>query len=101
MHVMATDQISGEVRRFCAAHDLTDHLDLSLRLAEESFAPVQRMHVELQDDPDADEEHVLVLVEANMPVEEAIRRNGEYLRRWVPNAPWCARERIHLLYIVS
>ena len=89
--------IPEEVARYCAANQLTPYLKTALRLAEEVFAPIQRIEVVLEPDPEVDEEYVVIDVWLDLPVDETITRKQLYTRRWVASIPPSVIGRIQLL----
>jgi hypothetical protein len=95
--VAAPYTIPKEVARYCTANHLTPHLETALRLAEECFAPVQRIEVVLEPDPEVDAEYVVIDVWTNGSVDEAVSRKEQYTRRWVASIPSWVIGRIRLL----
>ena len=85
--VAAPYTIPAEVAQFCATHHLASHLETALRLAEEVFAPIQRIEVVLEPDPEVDEEYLIVDVWPRLSPEEAFSRKPRYTREWVRSVP--------------
>ena len=94
----ALDHVPADVREFCAARHLTPLVLLSLRLAHESFAPIERTRVELQDDPETGERRVLVEVTVNADESAVLAMKKDYTRAWVAATPPDTRDRVRLLY---
>jgi len=96
--VQSTQNVPKDVLAFCSKSNLAPYLDLALQLARECFDPVRRLNLEIEFDPDTDEERVIVEVGIEMPVNEVLERNSEYTSQWVAQAPLEARQKIRLLY---
>jgi hypothetical protein len=93
--------LSSDVVEYCKARGLFDHLMLALQLAESIFAPVLRLEVEIEQDPETDEEAVVMVVAAALGVDEAVARKREYTRQWVASIPLEAIGRIRLLLDIN
>src|SRR5690348_4033376 len=78
--------IPDDVTQFCAAHDILADLHLAFRLAGESFMRVQRWRIELEMDPETDEEAVVIEAYVDGSVDEVIQQKQIYTRRWVESA---------------
>src|SRR5687768_10434492 len=89
--------LSTDVAAFCAREGLLEHLRRALALADSCLGP-SALAVELEADPETDEEAVVITAVVSMPADEVLRRKREYTRRWIESAPPAARERIRLLF---
>jgi hypothetical protein len=89
--------IPEDVAQFCAAHNITDDLHLAIRLAEASFAPVDRWQVGIEVDPETDDEYVVVDLWAALSVEEALKRDSGFSRRFVATATPKGMELVRLI----
>jgi hypothetical protein len=89
--------LSPAVTAFCAREGLLEQLRLALALADFCLGP-SALVVEVEADPETDEEALVITAVMSMPAEEVLRRKREYTRRWVESAPPATRERIRLLF---
>ena len=89
--------LPADVAAFCAREGLLEHLRRALDLATACLRP-SAMAVELEADPEIDEEVVVITAEVVMTGDEVLRRKQEYTRRWIASAPPTAREKIRLLF---
>jgi hypothetical protein len=90
--------IPDEVTTFCVAHGIIADLQLALRLAQESFTPVHRWQIELEIDPETDEEAIVIDAYLDGAVDEVLRQKQLYTRRWVESASKAALGTIRMLY---
>ena len=96
--VAASYTIPEEVARYCAAHQLTPHLETALRLAEEIFAPIERIEVVLEPDPEGDQEYVVIDVWPVNDGRDALSKYYDYTRRWVSSIPPAVIGQISLIF---
>lgn len=96
--IAAAHDLPQAVLQFCAANGLLPHVRTAMRLAEEAFAPIDRLQVSLEADPETDQQVVVIDVSLVNRVGLAREQKKNYTRRWVESAPPEARERIRLLY---
>jgi hypothetical protein len=89
--------LSPAVAAFCAREGLLEHLRRAMALADSCFGP-SALAVEVETDPETDEEALVITAVLPMPADEVLGRKREYTRRWVESAPPAAREKIRLLY---
>jgi hypothetical protein len=85
------------VAAFCVREGLLEHLRRALALADCCLGP-SALVVEVEADPETDEEAIVITAVVSMPADEVLRRVREYTQRWVEAAPPAARERIRLLF---
>jgi hypothetical protein len=88
-----------DVARYCEKQDLSGHLESALRLGEEFFHPIERLEVEIQLDPEVEnEETVIIDIWVKMSVETALHRDKLFTQRWATSVPPAALKAIVLLY---
>jgi hypothetical protein len=88
-------RISADVKRFCADDDLASLLSLSMDLAGRCFGP-ERTEVELMQDPDTNDEWVVVRIDVRGSAESVLASKKRYTAEWVAMAPWPQRHLIRL-----
>ena len=96
--VAAPRVLPEDVSRYCAAHQLTPYLETALRLAEEAFAPVQRLQITLEADPETGEEYLVIEVAMGDRGDRVLEQKKRYTRAWVQAAPPDIRRHIRLAY---
>ena len=99
--ITADISLPEDVLEFCSAHNLLPSLQSAMSIARESFAPIRRMTVELEVDPETGDETIAVQVGVPLAVEEALSRNRDCTKRWVQTASAEARGKIRLLFDLS
>ena len=89
--------LSPDVEAFCIREGLLEHLRRALALADSCMRP-SALSVELEADPETDEEAIVITAVVSLPADEVVRRTQAYTRRWIESAPPDARDRIRLLF---
>ena len=92
----ADDEVVG----FLARHRLFRHFRRALRLAEVTFNPVHPLQVEVEVDPETGAGRVVVDMAVDLPVNEVLKRDDAFVRRWIATAAAEARGRVRVLYHV-
>ena len=94
-------ELPEDVTKFCQDRGLREALQRSIAIARETFQNIRCISVELEIDPETDDEAIVVQVSAAMSVDEAVQAKGEYTRKWVRVAPAEARQDMRLLLDIS
>lgn len=76
-----------DVRAFCENRGILEYLNLALRLAAQTFELDGEPRVQIEIDPETDEEAVVIDVSSRMSVDEAVERDLQYTRQWVRAIP--------------
>jgi hypothetical protein len=90
--------VSEPVQAFCTKYHLSVPLESALRLVEATFSPVRQARVDVETDPETDDQTLVIEVAVAMGVEEAIARKREYTRRWLEQSSAAVREKVRLVY---
>src|SRR4051812_40296423 len=93
-----TRGLSADVVRFGEDHGLMPYLELAIRLAKSTFDHVTNVRVEVDTDPETDEEALVVIISVTAGVDDVVRFKKSYTRQWVDAVPANSREKIRLLY---
>lgn len=67
---------------YCQRHNLRAFLDIAIEIATRIFAPVEPMSVELEIDPESDEQKLLLNVVSQGSMEAALERYRAFLDEW-------------------
>lgn len=94
-------ELPENVIKFCQDRGLREALQRSIEIARETFQNIRRISVELEIDPETDNEAIVVQVSAALSVDEAVQAKGQYTRKWVGAATVEARQDMRLLLDIS
>lgn len=86
------------VLAFCAEHQLLEALPVVLQLAEHHFQPLDAPLVEVETDPEAGGEYMVISVAVAAGIEEVLKRYDAFTSQWVQSIPAQARDFIRLTY---
>lgn len=87
----------AEVVQFCARHHLLPFLETAVRLAGESFDPLDELRVARESDPETGDEYLVIDVIGRGTLDSVLQQHRRYTERWVAQAP-AGRE--HLIRLV-
>lgn len=90
----------AEVMQFCNRNHLLAPLEAAVRLAGESFDPLDDLRVELESDPETAEEYLVIDVVARGTLDSVLEQHRRYSERWVPQAPAGRQHLIRLVFDV-
>jgi hypothetical protein len=90
----------AEVAQFCHRNHLLASLEAAVRLAGESFDPLDELKVELESDPEMGEEYLVIDVVARGTLDSVLERHRRYTQRWVAQAPAGRQHLIRLVFDV-
>ena len=74
---------SAEAARFCDRNHLRATLEGAVRLAAESFHPLDELKVELESDPETGEEYLVIDVVARGTLDSVLEQHQRYTERRV------------------
>jgi hypothetical protein len=74
--------LSEEVREFCERHALFDHMAKALELARQCFTIVGEPVVVFEQDPDNDEEYLLLEIQVPGSVSERVESRVRFADAW-------------------
>jgi hypothetical protein len=75
-------RLSEEVREFCERHALFGHLAKALELARECFTIVGDPVITWEQDPEIDDEYLVLEFKVRGSVSECVESNWRFLRAW-------------------
>ena len=90
--------LSDEVREYCSEHKLLHHLQVALRLVQETFANPRSIYCAVQGDPEFEADWVVITVQLFGQVNDVLEMYEAYTRMLVETIPWPARDSIRLSY---
>ena len=94
--------IPDNIVKFCEERGLLSDLHQAIRIAEEAYAPATNWMIELEPDPEVEnEEYVVIDVTTTGDVEEILKKNDEFARRFTRSASTEATWRIRVLWNVG
>lgn len=74
--------LTDGVRAFCERHSLFDHLTKALERAKESFTIIGGPVISWEQDPEEEDEYLVVRVKVQGTVSECVESNRRFLRAW-------------------
>jgi hypothetical protein len=95
-----TQEPSLEVLRFCQRGGLTDYLLRAIALAKHYLDPADSMEVEVEQDPEAEDEWLVLNVPMHGRTDEIVSRYERYVGAWVGETPWPESGKIRVSYSV-
>ncbi|MGP0064769.1 MAG: hypothetical protein ACLQGP_14370 [Isosphaeraceae bacterium] len=75
--------LSDEVRAFCERHALFGHLAKALELARQYFTIIGEPVIQWDQDPENDDEYLIIEIQALGSVSEVVEAHGRYIRAWL------------------
>ncbi|HEY8751335.1 MAG TPA: hypothetical protein VIM11_25355 [Tepidisphaeraceae bacterium] len=97
--IITTHVLSEEVISYCEAHNLLNHLETALRLADECFKPIENLEVSVEPDPEVEGvETVVIDIWIRASVEVGLAQKSAYTKRWITSVPADILGRIALLF---
>lgn len=89
---------SIEVKKFCEGHGIQRYLQSAISLAKEYFPFIQELTLEVEGDPESNEEWVTIDITVEGNIEEIIENYDNYISKFISIIPWPEREKIILSY---
>src|SRR5438128_587921 len=82
--VLAVEEtsLSDDVREFCERHALFGHLAKALELARQCFTIVADPVIQFEQDPDNDDEYLVLDIQVQGSVSECVESNLRFARAW-------------------
>ena len=90
--------ITDEVLTFCSQQKIFNHFQHALQLAQQSFLGLKNITVKTENDPESDDEWILIVVQVHGEIGKILEMYDAYTRGLVRAVPWPARDRIRLIY---
>lgn len=91
-------RLSHDEKEFCKRYGVLQYIPVALEIIKRSFLDIQNIYTELLQDPDTDEQWLVINVEVKSEIEEVLDMYDNYTREWVSEVPWPEREKISLSY---
>ncbi len=90
--------LSDEILSFCSRWQIFNYFQRALRLAQQSFLDVTSIDVKVENDPESEDEWLLIVVQVQGEIGKVLEMYDTYTKRLVRAVPWPARDRIRLIY---
>jgi hypothetical protein len=90
--------LSEEVLSFCSRWQLFNHFQRALRLAKHSFLGLKNIEVEIENDPEHEDEWLVIVVQVHGDIGKVLDMYDAYTRKFVRVVPWPALDKIRLIY---
>jgi len=90
--------LSQEVIQFCSHHRIFGYLQLAVNLVHECFPSAADVSVEMESDPESDDEWLLMTAQLRERIEAVLRQYDTYTRRFIGSVPWPQRNKIRFNY---
>lgn len=90
--------LSEGVLKYCSQHHIFDFLQNTLKLVQENFSGLQRLTVERELDPDAEDDWLVLNADIESDIDKMLSQYDEYTRRYVKLVPWPKRDKIRFSY---
>lgn len=90
--------ITDEVLTFCSQRKIFNHFQHALQLAQQSFSDLKNITVKIDNDPESDDEWLMIVVQVHDEINKVLEMYDAYTRGLVRAVPWPARDNIRLIY---
>ena len=90
--------LSDEVVSFCFRWQLFNHFQRALRLAQHSFLDLRKIDVEIESDPESEDEWLVIVVQVHGDIGKVLDMYDAYTRKFVQVVPWPFLDKIRLIY---
>jgi hypothetical protein len=90
--------LSQEVIQFCSHYRIFGYLRLAVKLVHECFPSVADVSVEMERDPESDDEWLLMTAQLRERIEAVLRQYDTYTRRFIGSVPLPQRNKIRFNY---
>lgn len=91
-------QVTPEIIEFCSRERITSYLPTAINSIERNFPSISELKIEVEQDPETDEEWLVLNVTIRGEVDEVLSQYDKYIDYWVSTVPWPERQKIRLLY---
>jgi hypothetical protein len=89
--------LSDEVLSFCSRWQIFNHFQRALRLAQQSFLDITNIEVQVESDPESEDEWLMIVVQVHSEIGKVLDMYDTYTKGLVRVVPWPARDRIRLI----
>ncbi len=90
--------LAPEVTDFCDKKGISRYLKTAIDIIRRSFLSIKEMEFIIEQDPEIDNEWLLIDIIVDGTAEELLTAYDKYIEQWVSTAPESARENIKLSY---
>ena len=90
--------LSDEVLSFCSRWQIFNYFQRALRLAQQSFHDLTNIEVQIEGDPESEDEWLMIVVQVHGELEKVLGMYDAYTKGLVRAVPWPARDKIRLIY---
>lgn len=91
-------QITPEIIEFCSRERITSYLPTAVNSVERNFPTISELKIEVEQDPETEEEWLVLNVTIRGEVGEVLNNYDKYINYWVSSVPWPERHKIRLSY---
>ena len=93
-------RLMPEVSEFCSQKGISEYLDTTLKIIKESFPPVRGLHLLKEQDPEVEEQWLLIDITVDGSIDNILEGYDHYVDQWVKSVPESVRKNIRLSYSV-
>jgi hypothetical protein len=90
--------LAPEIVAFCARERIGKELDKAIQLAKKHFVVSTDPTVQLEQDPELDDFHLVVEVSTSGEVRDIVAAHQHFAQEWAAAVPWPKSEKIRLTY---
>lgn len=92
--------LSPKADAFCNSQGISQYVKVASDLVYKCFSNIRSVVSELLQDPDTEEQLLVIHVEVQGEIEAVLDMYDKYTDEWVSKVPWPARAKISLSYII-
>ena len=93
--------LSDELANFCSAHGLLSYIPVAVELIERCFPSLQELRLLHEQDPETDEEWLVLDITLQGDEEPVLEANDRYTDSWVAAVPWEIQQKVRLSYNIT
>jgi len=90
--------LSEELSDFSNRYNISAHLRTAIEILKASFPSVERVNLQLEQDPESGDEWILINFDVSGRVDDILLRYDHYTDLLVKSVPWPERDRIRIAY---
>lgn len=90
--------LSNELTSFCSEHGLLSYIPVAIELIERCFPPLQDLHLLHEQDPETDEEWLVLDITLPGDEKQVLEAYDRYTDGWVAAVPWAVQQKVRLSY---
>jgi hypothetical protein len=93
-------KLPPEVLPFCTKEGISHYVLIAIDLIERNFPEVDKVEMQVEEDPETGEKWLLIEIVAHGRLEEVVENYNRYTECWISSVPWPERHKIRLSFAI-